>query len=382
MGAWGYRTFENDAAADWLQDWADSDSASFIFRPLRRAARSKLCVDLDDAIESLAAAEILVAARQSKPSGPGLGEDAIAAIHRLALIPRNADLNLALQAIRKVADASELRDSWKNSSDFPKWLNHVRRLETRLRAAVKLPLPKRVKPPREKQTDLPLLMRRVAATKDPALRATLRRKLLALADLNRSLKSKGYNPLTPLQWAANANLLSESRLLIARGAAVNARDDVMAPAVVFAAQKNFVSMVKLLLDAGADRARALIAAVSEDRLKVLKAFLKLPQDYALRSAFKGTLLHEAASAGALKSLTYLIEIGFDLAARDCLGHTPLLTAVDTANVRSARILLSHRSDPYARSKDGKNAFDLAAEVAAYEPRMVKLLDTYSSNKRH
>ena len=54
MGTWGYKTFENDAASDWLYDLEEAKDASFLLKPIKsvNGARGKLdLANLDRALK-------------------------------------------------------------------------------------------------------------------------------------------------------------------------------------------------------------------------------------------------------------------------------------------------------------------------------------------
>ena len=128
MGAWGYRTFEDDTACDWL--------GAFLRRPALGAIESALDAALepgfiDDhaAHGALAAAEV-VAALNGRPAA---GLDAGAAAWAAGQPPARAELLAkARAAVARVLGDSELRDSWADAGSLPAWESAVGELQGRL----------------------------------------------------------------------------------------------------------------------------------------------------------------------------------------------------------------------------------------------------------
>jgi hypothetical protein len=118
MGAWGTGIFDNDEASDWLDELCTSDGTEL----LADAFASTKAGDLDagDGIRILcAAAALVVALGRDVDEAPdllkiwaaGLFEDDI-----VALLPE------ARTAVLQVlADGSELKGLWEDSTDYPKW---------------------------------------------------------------------------------------------------------------------------------------------------------------------------------------------------------------------------------------------------------------------
>jgi len=131
MGAWGYNSFENDDAHDWLADLVDGK----VITPIEDALDAVLD-DQDDYLEvdvsnsAIAASEIVAAlsGRASK-SVPKPVVDWI----RSKPKPKASLRNKARRAlVRILGDNSELKDLWNESPDFAKWKASVKNLEKRL----------------------------------------------------------------------------------------------------------------------------------------------------------------------------------------------------------------------------------------------------------
>jgi Domain of unknown function (DUF4259) len=87
-------------------------------------------LDADVACTALVAAEV-VAAWRGKPHAEISGEAIrFIARHAGAFTPDYADL--ALMAVRRIGEQSELRDLWEESDDFAEWTQELKALEVRL----------------------------------------------------------------------------------------------------------------------------------------------------------------------------------------------------------------------------------------------------------
>jgi len=139
MGTWGYKTFENDGAADWLYDLEEASDSKFLFGAIKAVTRSKGKVDLDDALEGLAAAEVLCAARYDPPRG--VQHAAHRWIKRVALVPGGQDLKMAIRAIMMIGTNSELADAWRSEGKLARWKRELAKLSKRLASALSAPPP-------------------------------------------------------------------------------------------------------------------------------------------------------------------------------------------------------------------------------------------------
>src|SRR5260370_39212925 len=113
MGTWGYKTFENDAASDWLYDLEEAKDPSFLQKPLKEVIRSRGKPDIDASLEALAAAEVIAGARYEAPKD--MPSTARTWIRRVGVSPKDATVELARRAVGKVGKDSELADSWKGA---------------------------------------------------------------------------------------------------------------------------------------------------------------------------------------------------------------------------------------------------------------------------
>ncbi len=123
MGAWGHKSFENDAACDWLYDLEKVSDLSLIESTLGRSEAEYL--EAPEGCEILAAAEIVLALQgQARAS---LSEEALKWItkHKI-LVPSSLNAKTVAAVERVLAENSELRELWEESEeDFEIWRKDV-----------------------------------------------------------------------------------------------------------------------------------------------------------------------------------------------------------------------------------------------------------------
>jgi ankyrin repeat protein len=204
----------------------------------------------------------------------------------------------------------------------------------------------------------------VVAAKDGDV-AALAARLDAHPELIDELAGRGFFKATPLHLAARHNRPGAIRLLIERGADVDAREfpDNAAP-LHFAAMYGDLEAVRLLVEAGADldgkgdapgvgvlgwatcfkevreeiaayllsrgAALNLWTAIALDRPDELRAMIgrdpSLLTARMTRSHHRRTPLHHAAAKNRLRMIELLLELGADPSATDATGATALTTA--------------------------------------------------------
>ncbi|RAK70116.1 DUF4259 domain-containing protein [Hymenobacter edaphi] len=119
MGTWDYHNFDNDAAADFAEDFRKSPNEAVLYEALATAAEEEGYLETDEASQALAAAE-LVAAIIGKP----------AADIPVGLLPATTQLDadgqedlqeLAIEAVEAVLKGSELQELWAESDNYAAW---------------------------------------------------------------------------------------------------------------------------------------------------------------------------------------------------------------------------------------------------------------------
>lgn len=130
MGAWGYKSFENDDACDWVDDLLETGGTEPIIEALDAV------LELEDeqpeapeASMAIAAAEA-VAAMAGRPAKE-IPEDLNKWIANQKGVKPGL-LKKAQRALKKVMQDSELKDLWAESERFPLWQAEVDGLLSRL----------------------------------------------------------------------------------------------------------------------------------------------------------------------------------------------------------------------------------------------------------
>jgi hypothetical protein len=134
MGAWGVLAFDNDDANDWAYGLEEVDDLSLVESALERAGGGNGSLDASDALNALAACEVL-ARLKGKPGYTNAYTekvDAWVAAHPQApsaLLLARADAVID----RILGDASELKELWAESGESEAWVGSVEDLRERLR---------------------------------------------------------------------------------------------------------------------------------------------------------------------------------------------------------------------------------------------------------
>jgi ankyrin repeat protein len=177
------------------------------------------------------------------------------------------------------------------------------------------------------------------------------------SDIVAYLLSRGADPnaadasgITPLVAAASVNDTAAAKLLIERGADVNARANIgqAATALMAAAHNGNTELTRLLL-----ARKVFLSVISAPTTVVVK---NGPVQFG-----SATALHFASLSGNPEVVRLLLEAGAQVDALDVRGMTPLmwLVATDRPNLDIMRLLLAKGSDTSIRSKAGESALDWA-----------------------
>ncbi|MCL4193922.1 MAG: DUF4259 domain-containing protein, partial [Thermoguttaceae bacterium] len=143
MGTWGSSVFENDAAEDWMGELLEEGRSQLIDQALR--AVEKGSTEADDCSAALAAAEVVAAARGWPPRG--FPKDLKQWIIESDFRSTEPTELLAIQAVQRVQEDSELAELWKeNPREEKQWRAGLDDLLQRLqRTAQERPAPKKPK---------------------------------------------------------------------------------------------------------------------------------------------------------------------------------------------------------------------------------------------
>ena len=132
-GAWGFGSFENDDALDWVADLEQAPGSQLLASTLRRVDAKAKYIEAPECSLAIAAAEV-VAAAHGHPA-KALPPEVTAWIQRVR--PKvGADLlAMARSAVETCRGGknSELRDLWQESPDAKAWSDDTANLLTRLK---------------------------------------------------------------------------------------------------------------------------------------------------------------------------------------------------------------------------------------------------------
>jgi ankyrin repeat protein len=208
------------------------------------------------------------------------------------------------------------------------------------------------------------------------------KKVRLLLDHGADIDVKSRLGKTPLLVAASMNDNAETvRMLLDKGAAINLADNTGVTPLIAAASVDDASVVKLLLARGAainanasigQASTALMAAAYGGNLELVKLLLSRgAESDAISADSAGTVrngpvqagnltaLHSAVSSGNADVVRMLLDSGVKVDAPDVRGMTPLMFAVSTdrPSVPIVRLLLQKGADASLRSKIGESTLD-------------------------
>lgn len=148
-------------------------------------------------------------------------------------------------------------------------------------------------------------------------------------------KFKGFHGYTPLHWAAMGGHTEIARMLIARGADVNALSKEKVSPLYLAAMEGHADVVKLLLKHGAKKSI---------NTQCFYAGPNYPsKSLSSNSYHYFTPVYIATLCGHVDVMKALIQSGADVDLA-CYGGTPLIRAVYESNADAARLLLASGAD--------------------------------------
>lgn len=131
MGTWSHEPFGNDSANDWAYDLEESRDFSLVAAALKRAADAEVDLDEDEAVEAVAAAEVLAKALGRGTQSDAYTEKVDAWLASISAKPSPDLLQLAQRALARVlAPESELRELWEETEHFAQWESSIVALQT------------------------------------------------------------------------------------------------------------------------------------------------------------------------------------------------------------------------------------------------------------
>ena len=173
----------------------------------------------------------------------------------------------------------------------------------------------------------------------------------------------------PLVFAAITKNLSLVRLLLDYGANPNQtyNEENPPPALWWAALHGDVGTAELLLDRGANvdgvgTRYPLMAASRNGHLEMAKLLVERGAQVNARNVH-GTPLSFAAETNRVETMRFLLENGADVNGKDDRYYrwTPLMRAAAAGKVEAVKLLLEKGADPYFKDKRGNTPRSIAIE---------------------
>ena len=131
MGSWGVASFENDAAADWfLLVEEAADPGAVMASAIDDAVSAADHLEGDVSCEAIAAAELCACCAGQAPDR--LPDNVDRWVKANPHGPHADEVELAVQAVTRVREESELRDHWERTGHCSRWLAEVNDLLSRL----------------------------------------------------------------------------------------------------------------------------------------------------------------------------------------------------------------------------------------------------------
>ena len=186
---------------------------------------------------------------------------------------------------------------------------------------------------------------------------------------------------TALMWAANRGHETIVRLLLKKGAAINAINKYGETALIEAAKNGYETIVRLLLEKGADINEALMAAALNGHETIVRLLLERGADIQDQDENGETALTEAAYYRQAAVIPLLLEKGANINFKDSDGRTALMEAARYWNEEKAetlvRLLLKKGADIKAQDEYGETA--LTKAVKKRHEGVIRLLTSASNS---
>ncbi|KAI9888491.1 MAG: hypothetical protein M1814_006882 [Vezdaea aestivalis] len=169
-----------------------------------------------------------------------------------------------------------------------------------------------------------------------------------------------------------------TKLLLDKGADIEAKDNYERTALHLAAENGHEAVVKLLLEKGADaeakdeyESTALHRAAENGHEAVVKLLLEKGADTEAKNRYESTALYLAAENGHEAVVKLLLEKGANIEAKDKYESTALNLAARNGHETVVKLLLEKGADAEAKDNYERTALHLAAENG--HEAVVKLL---------
>lgn len=183
------------------------------------------------------------------------------------------------------------------------------------------------------------------------------------ADVN----AKDRRGWSPLHWAVHKDFVDIAKLLISTGADVNAKDILGQSPLHYAISEGNVALAELLISAGAyvdaklkNNVTPLVLAFSKDNVSIAKSLIEAGANIDVTiDGINQTLLEYAIQRNKVELAELLISTGVNISFKNKDGYTPLHLCAMKDNLELFISLLERGADPELKSDCGNNCLHLA-----------------------
>ncbi len=156
--------------------------------------------------------------------------------------------------------------------------------------------------------------------------------------------------ITALMYCAYAGSPEAMRILIDKGADVNAKNAFDSTALMWSVAE--MPKVRMLVEKGADvnavsklgRTAVMLAAMRNESAETVRYLVSKGANLKTVDALRTTMLNAAAQGGDLETIRMMIDAVIDVNAADVTGPSPLLYAAANGNTEAVKLLLSKGAD--------------------------------------
>ena len=205
---------------------------------------------------------------------------------------------------------------------------------------------------------------------------------IRLQDLERNILPCMARPrkdiASSLFYASGAGLLESVKMLLGKGADINAPGGELGSSLIFASNGGYTEIVQLLLEKGADingpdavYGNALTEASSGGYTEIVQLLLEKGADINARDVVYGNALTAASTKGYTEIVQLLLEKGVDINAQGALYVNALTAASSRGYIEIVQLLLEKGADINAQHAVYGNALTEASRGGYIE--IVQLL---------